>query len=295
MVRRGLVSRAAPLLLAAIGVAKPCFAGDPAQDLPDTSTAEVQRCVEAHDNARVLMLEEKWLEAREGMNRCQDASCPLAIRSDCAAWLEEVTRILPTLLVVVERDDDGKTPVDLDLDGRRLELPNPPHPIEVLPGTHLLRVNLGGYPPVERVVVLSKGDKNHVVRVRFAREPTPAPLAPAPSQPKPERSRPIPATTYALAGGAVAALATSGILLASALTSRNDALDRCAPVCTENEQDSIDARLLAADVFGTAGIVLGGFAVYTFLNRPTVEQTAAFVPKLQVSRGGGSVSLEGRF
>jgi hypothetical protein len=285
-------------VLAASGIAKPCFAGDPTPEMPDTSTAEVQRCVEAHDNARVLMLEEKWLEAREGMNRCQDAVCPLAIRSDCAAWLEEVARILPTLLVVVERDDDGKAPVELELDGRRLELPNPPRPIEVLPGTHLLRVNLVPYPQVERVVVLNKGDKNHVVRVQFTHERQPLPVV-APSQPAPKAapSRPIPVTTYALAGGALAAFATSGIFLASALTSRNDALDRCAPVCEDSVKNSIDARLLAADIFGAAGIVLGGFAVYTFVTRPTVETIdgAAFTPKLEVSRGGGTLSVEGHF
>ncbi len=270
--------------------APPCWAGEPA---PDTTTAEVERCVEAHDNARVLMLEEKWLEARDGMLRCQEPACPLAIRSDCAAWLEEVARVLPTLLVVVERDDDGNAPVELELDGKKLALPNPPTPIEVLPGTHLVRVSLAPYPAVERVVVLGKGEKNHLVRVQFARErpaPAPAPVAPRP----PERSRPIPVVTYALAGGAVAAFATSGILLGSALASRDEALDSCAPECPSEDRESIDARLLAADIFGAAGIVLGGFAVYTFVTRPTVER-AAVVPKLELSRNGPTLSLEGRF
>ena len=47
-------------LVAAFGSPTPCFAAEPTQD---TSTAAVERCVEAHDNARVLMLEEEWLEA----------------------------------------------------------------------------------------------------------------------------------------------------------------------------------------------------------------------------------------
>ena len=281
-------TRFALALACAVTCAPPCWAGDPT---PDTTTAEVERCVEAHDNARVLMLEEKWLEAREGMQRCQEAACPLAIRSDCAAWLDEVARILPTLLLVVERDDDGKTPVEVELDGKRFALPNPPSPIEVLPGSHLIRVTLAPYPPVERVVVLGKGEKNHLVRVRFAREPAPAPVAP----PRPpERLRPIPVATYALAGGAVAAFATSGILLGSALASRDEAEDTCAPECPTEDKESIDARLLAADIFGAAGIVLGGFAVYTFVTRPTVER-AAVVPRLEFSRGGPAVSVQGRF
>ena len=279
--------------LLAAGGALPCFAADQPSDVGDTSTAEVQRCVEAHDNARVLMLEEKWLEARDGMKRCQAPACPLAVRSDCAAWLEEVTRILPTLLVVVERDDDGIARVELDIDGKSVELPNPPAPIEVLPGTHLVRVNLLSYPPVERVVVLGKGEKNHVVRVRFAREPAPPPAPPPPVSDR-EPARPVQPLTYALAGGAVAAFAASGILLASALTSRNEALDRCAPICTEEERDSIDARLLAADIVGAAGFVLGGFAVYTFVTRPTVEPRA-FTPKLGITHAGPKFYIEGQF
>jgi hypothetical protein len=101
-------------------------------------------------------------------------------------------------------------------------------------------------------------------------------------------------TTYALAGGAVAALTTSAIFLASGLSARSDALDRCAPECTTNERQSIDARLLAADAFGAVGLALGGFAVYTFVSRPTVMETA-LLPRLEVSRDGSAVSLQGSF
>jgi hypothetical protein len=279
------------LALAALGSALPSFAEDAT---PETTTAEVERCVEAHDNARVLMLEEKWLEAREGMTRCQNPACPLAIRSDCGAWLDEVSRIMPTLLVVVERDDDGRAPVELELDGRKLELPNPPRPIELLPGTHLVRVGLATYAPVERVVVLDKGEKNHIVRVQFAKAPPPPPAAPAPAEPKTDRSRPVPAVTYALAGGAVATFTTAGIFLGTALSAKSDAEDRCAPECPTEDRQSVDGKLLAADIFGGVGLVLGGFAVYTFVTRPTVESTA-LVPKLGIARNGATVSVEGRF
>jgi hypothetical protein len=56
------VARTAGAFVAVFSCATPCFAAEP---IPETSTAEVERCVEAHDNARVLMLQEKWLEARE--------------------------------------------------------------------------------------------------------------------------------------------------------------------------------------------------------------------------------------
>ena len=287
-----LASKVVALVLSAGGAATPCFAADPPPELGSSSTAEVERCVQAHDSGRVLMLEEKWLEAREALERCQDAGCPLAVRSDCSAWIEDVTRALPPLLLVVERDDDGTAKLGLTIDGRPIELPNPPVPIEVLPGKHVVRVELAPYPPVERVVELARGEKNHVVRVRFVREP--APITPPPPAPKPPPERPVPTLTYVLAGGAVAAFATSGILLASALTSKDEVSDRCAPICSDEERQSIDSRLLAADIVGAAGIVLGGFAAYTFFTRPTVERTA-FVPKIEISTAGPRASIEGRF
>jgi hypothetical protein len=225
------------------------------------------------------------------MQRCQESACPLAIRSDCAAWLDEVTRILPTVLVVVERDDDGTGAVQLEIDGRKLELPNPPRPIEVLPGTHLVRVSLPPFPQVERVVVLGKGEKNHLVRVRFVRERPPTVVS-VPRAPRP--TRPVPVMTYALAGGAVAALGTSVAFWASGISARDDALDDCAPECAAEERESIDARLLAGDAFAAGSLILGGFAIYTYVTRPTVLETA-LVPKLQITRNGTGVALAGRF
>jgi hypothetical protein len=161
----------------------------------------------------------------------------------------------------------------------------------MLPGTHLVRVGLEGYPGVERVVVLGKGEKNHLVRVTFARE-RPAQAQPTAREPRP--TRPVPVASYALAGGAVAAFVTSGIFLATALSAKDDALARCAPECEQEEADTIDARLLAADLFGAAGLVLGGFAVYSFLSRPTVMETA-LAPRLELSRDGSRLFVEGRF
>jgi len=257
---------------------------------PETQTSEVERCVDAHEHARLSRLREQWIEARSAMSRCADPACPLAIRGDCSAWLEEVERVLPTLLIVIERDDDGETPVELTLDGRALELPSEPGPIEVLPGTHRLRFTLRGYPPAEHEVSVNKGEKYRVVRVRFARAPArlsrPTPAPPA---------RPVPTATYVLAGGAVTAFAVSGLLFGTALYSLSSARESCAPGCPRSERESIEARLLAADLLGGAGVALGGLAVYTFLKRPAVARESALSPELELSRGRVAVSLGGRF
>lgn len=261
--------KAAFCALFALGLAtRPGHAAEPVAS-PETSTEAVQECVAAHQRARLLELEESWLPAREAMTRCAESSCPIAIQSDCAAWLTRLAGTLPSVLVVVERDDDGTRPVQLELDGKSLELPEPPGPIEMLPGAHRLRFTLPPHAPVEVALVLEKGEKNRVVRVRFT-APRPEPLPAAPEAPRAfvARTRPVPAATYWLSGGALLSALASGGLLASALVSRADARENCAPGCPAAERESIQARLLAADLLAGTSVVLGGLAVYTYVRRP---------------------------
>jgi hypothetical protein len=272
----------------------PAARAEPEQSAPVSADA-VASCAARHDQARLLRLNEQWLDARAAMTSCAEAACPIAIRSDCSAWLEEVAQILPTLLVVIERDDDGSRPVRLELDGKAGGTPVDTGPLEMLPGKHSLRFTLEGYAPVERAVELAKGEKNRVVRVRFAREPRVA-AAPPPAPPRqaPELSRPIPLATYLAAAGTIAAFTTSGILLASALSSRDAALESCAPVCRDGEREAVDQRLLAADLAAGAGLLLGGVAVYTFVTRPSVVVGGARAAPPR-ERAFFGASLRGRF
>jgi hypothetical protein len=268
---------------------------EPTEHEPVSADA-VASCAARHDEARLLRLNEQWLDARAAMIRCADASCPIAIGSDCSAWLEELAAVLPTLLVVIERDDAGTQPIRLEIDGTLRDAPVDTGPLEMLPGKHRLRFTLEAYPPVEHTLELEKGQKNRVVRVRFVREPAPAPAPPpAPPPSEPERRRPVPLASYLAAAGAVAAFASSGILLASALSSRQAARETCAPECRDGERQAIDQRLLAADIVGAAGFVLGGVAVYTFVTRPVVPASGAGSAPPSNQRALFGALLRGRF
>jgi hypothetical protein len=291
----------------------------------ETTTATIEHCVSEHDRARMLRLDEKWMEARAAMGRCSTESCPLAIRSDCRVWLEEVAQAIPTLLIIVERDDDGSRPVLMELDGRPSELAELARPMEVLPGKHRLRFVLDSYAPIESEIVVQKGEKNRLVKVRFARaasspssmsaapvspssaspSPVPAsPLSPSPVSPSPplvplvgaagpavrsESSRPIPLSSYLLAGGALLAATTATALLVSALSMRGDARATCAPVCGSDVRQAIETRLRFADLSGGVGLVLGALSAYTFLSRPVVYSSAPASPSLV--RAGAAVSF----
>jgi hypothetical protein len=267
-----------------------------ASELPATDeSATVAECVGAHERAGMLRLEQRWEDARDAMNACASETCPLAIRTDCARWLEELTAMLPTLLVVVERDDDGRQPVRVSLDGRELELSETLRPIEVLPGTHRLEFTLPSYAPISYEVSVKGGEKNRVVRVRFAREPKALPPPERePERPRTEPSRPVPTVTYLLAGGAILAAGASGSLLAAGLSRKEAAVDRCAPGCYDGERDEVDGLLLGADLAGAASLVFAGLAVYTFVSRPTLELPATQRVGISLTPAPG-VALSGAF
>jgi len=274
-----------------------CLAQGATEVSKETSRAEVEQCVAQHDSARQLRLDEAWQGARTAMASCADERCPLAIAADCRAWLDELARLMPTLIIVIEGEDlAARQPaLGLELDEASVELKDAASPIELLPGTHRLRLELPGTPPIERSFSLEKGEKNHIERVRFA--PPRAALSPAPAPAgSPISTRPVPAASYWLAGGAVAAFATSTALLVSGLNEHADAQANCAPTCDHGIHTSIRTRLLLADIAGGAGLVLGGLAVYTYLRRPVVV-TEARPSGPTVSANGESISLiwRGRF
>ena len=251
----------------------------------DPGTPTVERCVAEHEKARMAQIAEQWLQARESLSVCSAEACPLGIRSDCRTWQEELALKLPTVLVVVERDDDGKSPVRVQVDGNEFELRAPAQAIDLLPGPHHLRFILEPYPAIEQDVSLATGEKNRLVQVRFAREVLPAaPVAPprltpvSATPPASSALRPVPVASYIYAGGALVAFAASTALLVSALSLRADARETCAPVCRSEARHSIESRLLVADISGLTGLALTGLSLYTWATRPVVFATVTASP-----------------
>jgi hypothetical protein len=277
------------------------------ENAPEASTSTVEHCVQSHERAHVDRVAERWLTAREATLECAAASCPLSIRADCRAWLTDISNALPTLLVMVEKDANARDPVALELDGQPLQVPEPLGPIEVLPGTHVLRATLSGHPVSEQRFETRVGEKNQLIRVRFepapkdpsvaAPNPQPA-LAPPRNQPesRPRGGRPVRAETYWLSGGALVAFGVSGALLGSALSSLSAARDSCAPACRPSVEKPIKTRLLLADAFGGSGVVLLGFAAYTYFARPSLAATpAAYLPDVSLSATRLEFSFSRRF
>jgi hypothetical protein len=275
-------------------VASTSFAQGSPETSEETSTQAVEQCVAQHDSARQLRLQEQWPSARAAMLGCADQRCPLAIAADCRAWLDELARVLPTLLVVVELEDPAqRSLLRVELDGAPLQLPERPAPLELTPGPHRLRLQLGSGAPVERSLVLQKGEKNHVEQVRFAHQGPEQVSAPAPG---PVATRPIPPVTYWLSAGALVAYASSAAFLSLGVREHRDAQVQCAPTCDSGTRRSIETKLVLADAAGGIGIALTGLALFTYLRRPLVGGEArASGPVVAASGQGATLFWRGQF
>lgn len=87
-------------------------------------------------------------------------------------------------------------------------------------------------------------------------------------------TRPVPTATYWFLGAAVGSFGTAGLLLSSALASRDRAEARCAPKC-RGERPNIQITLATADVMAIAGITCSVLALYSLLKEPDAASPSA--------------------
>lgn len=233
-----------------------------------SSPATQQACLEAYDSGQRERQAGHLRAARDRFRTCADAGCPSVVRGDCTTWLAEAEGDLPTLAVSV-RDANGQ-----DVPGARVRLDGEPlasaidgEPEEVDPGLHTLRCELDGHPPVERAIVVQRGEKNRAIAVTLEQAPT-APTAPGEARPSADRMLP-----YALGGVGAAALVAFAYL---GLSGRGDVAtmrDTCAPRCAQDRVDAAHGKLVAADV--SLVVALGSLGAATWFYVHPIGHTRA--------------------
>ena len=262
---------------------------------------EKEQCINASDQGQQLRDDGKYRLAREAFLRCSRSTCPGLVSHNCAQWLIDVDGRSPTV-VIDAKDENGNDLVDVKVtsDGTELvaKLNGMPFPID--PGEHALRYETSGYPPIEEHIVIRTGEKNRVLKVRFAQEkaPAPPPAAPTPAPEASEASRGIPLPVWIFGGVAVAAFASEayfGLSGMSQFNGDNSGDGKCAPHCGQAEVSSVQTKFLAADVSLGVGLVSAGLATYFFLrpreSKPAPEAAIEFAPRT----GGGVATVRGHF
>lgn len=232
-------------------------------------------CVDAASKAQVLRDAHKLVETRTQLRICAHPECPTVVQQDCATWLAEVERGLPSV-VLSATDDTGASLVNVKvtIDGRVVASQLDGVAIPLDPGSHRVRMEAVSGAFYDRLVTLKEGEQKRPLAVVLARpaEDTPPDVAPkrvdpppddAPAEAPPVESR---GSGLRVAGFIVGGVGLAGLALGTAFGVL--AMDsKTAAVCTTDGycQPGPLADARANATVSTVGFVAGGVLLATGL------------------------------
>jgi hypothetical protein len=255
---------------------------------------DMKACAAAAEKGQRLRNDGKLKEAREQLVICARNVCPGVIRKDCEPLLNELDSRVPTV-VIAAKDAAGNDVIDVrvTIDGTVVASKLDGKAITIDPGAHTIRYEHDGSVAIDANVLVHDGEKDHVLNVVFEpiaakkEDGTPVPVEKEKEKPQqPEKSGP-PIGGFVLGGVGVVAVGSFVFFDLSAKSSADDLRTTCAPRCAQSDVDSINTKIIVADVSLGAGVVALGVATWLI-----VSHYAAPKPQ-QIQIGLGSVS--GRF
>jgi hypothetical protein len=229
----------------------------------------VRACLDATEQGQKLRDAGAYRRARERFIACAEEQCPGEVRKSCVGWLEELDKLMPTVVFAATARGADVTDVRVAVDGEPVADRIDGKPVAVDPGEHRFRFERSGEAAVEQTVVIRAGEKERVLAVRFGPEPAPAaPLQATP--PPPQAASPSPAF-YAVTVAAVAsllagaALDVSGYVFLQQCTSDSN----CSGT---HERAEVQWRFITGDVLLGAGVACG---VAAWFLRPRETRSAS--------------------
>jgi hypothetical protein len=250
-------------------------------------------CLDAASRGQRLRDTHKLVEAREELRACAAVECPPVVQSDCANWLAEVEKALPTVVLTAKNGSgvdlaDVKVSVDgqplaSTLDGRALPMNAGPHSF------HFVGADGAS---LDQQVLVTEGEKNQRVAVVLGQAPAaPLPLQGADTGGDSGRSSgPWRTVGWVLVGAGVAGLGAATVLGIIALEDKNAHCD-ANNVCAPGTVGGIRGAALASDVGWIAGGVLlaSGAALVLFTPRAARDPNLGIKAAPVVTASGGGV------
>jgi hypothetical protein len=279
-----------------------CFAARSAAAAPDRKA-----CIAAADDGQKLRDEAKLASAREKFITCADKACPGAVSKQCATWVEEVDREMPTLSFRA-KDETGREILDAQVlvDDKPFEgaIQSKAAPID--PGSHKVRVIRKDGKSLEDTILVRASEKDRIVELAFPaahveKAPPVVAVAPPPKPQAPTAGFHVP--WYAWIGVGVGAVGGVGTV-AFALSAKSDEdgyRSTCAPACNEGDKSGVQTKVVLANVSMGVGIAGLGFAVGStiFANLGGAKEKAAAslrpAPSVAITPGGGVLLVRGGF
>ncbi|MRG98451.1 hypothetical protein [Polyangium spumosum] len=258
---------------------------------PATATTK-QECAASYEQTQSLRKEGKLAAAQEAALVCSRKDCPRVVRGDCAEWLAEIEKSLPTV-VLVARDEKGEETADVRVfEGDALvreRLDGKAMPMD--PGEHTLRFEREGAAPVTRKVIVHEGDKLVRIEASFVKETKAADETPG------EKRGRVPVLPLVIGGIGVVGLGVAGTIGLLGLSQKSDLEDSCAPRCAPGAVDPVRTKLLVADITAGASLALLGTAAVLWLTADSSDEKKSAMPRVEFAPtiGGGFLSLRGAF
>jgi hypothetical protein len=288
-----------------------------AQDAAAQSSATVSKaeCAEAYESAQETRASGQLRKTQERLEFCAQTECPSFVQRDCARWLQEVQRELPSVRITA-RDwgNDGEAGFRVTLDGQALSPAVAKQAISLDPGRHEFVFERAGREPVTRTILAQQGIQNRVLLVDF--QPAVAPDGSPADTGEPGSSSGL--RPYAYAAWAVGAvgLGTFAILGTIGRSDKEALKDDCPNVtddptavrdgvCAQqafdDRQSSIDRTFAFADVGLVAGLIglAGGTALFFLGPGGSKKDPDATDAGLRLDMGvahdGARATLQGSF
>lgn len=240
-----------------------------------------ERCIAAADAGQKQRDSGRLVSARAKFTECSAAACPALVRADCATWLSEVERALPSVVFIVrtESGEDARD-VRVSMDGALIADRLDGTALAVDPGEHRFSFDVAGK-VIEQVVLVHAGERNRPIHVRVPGTAGPTPVSPpTPFSESPPvgrelgAGRTVPLAPPLIGAGGVLVLG-AGIVFGAIAKSDLDQLknDPCAATrqCRQSDVDSIASRYIVADVLMGAGVVALGIATILWLTQTPSE------------------------
>ncbi len=269
--------------------------------------ADDASCIAASERGLTLRRAGKLHEALTQLAICAAPSCPDEVKTECANRIADVKSAMPTL-VLAATDGAGNDlrDVKVSVDGAPLVSSLDGRPVAIDPGSHTLRFEQSGQPPVEKTLVVREGEKDRRESVVIGPSPAPTP-APTPAAPPavpeaaPQPSWWTTQRTLAVVGAGlgVAGLAVGGVFGALALSDKSQEQSNCsASACPNAPQAKADydtgnqnaTASTIAFIAGGAFLAAGGVLFFTAHDPAATAATGSlYLAPSTTGRGPGLV------
>lgn len=246
--------------------------------------ADKAACLRAYESAQHDKNAGKLRAARSKLRVCVEPECPALLRADCATWLGEVERGMPSVVVVAREGGRVLTDVRVSVDDEPLAESLTGAALEVDPGSRDFRLEAPGHAPVERTISLRQGEKNRELVFDLA----------PPAARRETRAR-VPVASWVLGGIGAVGLVGFGYFGLAGLSGRGD-LEDCKGECSQSDVDAVRADFVRADVSLAISALAFGGAAYFYFTAPRSELAPGAARRLRLGlaprAGGAATALE---